>query len=398
MRLTPVTAALLVGLTGCSAIPADGGTLPPPPPPPPAISLALQPVVTGLSFPLYLTSPPGDPRLFVVEKGGRIRIIANGQVVVPPYLDVSAKVSAGSEQGLLGLAFHPRYATNGVFVINYTETGGDTRVATYRVTANPDVADPASEQIVLAIAQPFSNHNGGHVAFGPDGMLYVASGDGGSGGDPLGNGQDLGDLLGSLLRIDIRDDGTMRVPADNPFAGQAGARSELWDSGLRNPWRFAFDRANGDLYIGDVGQNEREEINVAQATAGSGRGANYGWAIYEGTRCFGAPAACTASALLSATVVMPVLEYNHTEGCSVTGGYVYRGAAISALRGTYFYSDFCSGWVRSFRLVGGQVREPREWTTLKPGGNVPSFGEDAAGELYILTSGGGVWRVVPGSP
>lgn len=397
MRLMPVTAALLIGLSGCSGSPTDGSPVPPPPPPP-AIELALQPVIAGLSFPLFLTAPPSDPRLFVVEKGGRIRIIKNGQVLALPFLDLAAKVSSGSEQGLLGLAFHPQYTTNGIFVVNYTETGGDTRVATYRVSASADVADPASERVVLSIAQPFANHNGGHVAFGPDGMLYVASGDGGSGGDPLGNGQDLSDLLGSLLRIEIRDDGTMRVPADNPFAIQPGARAELWNYGLRNPWRFAFDRANGDLYIADVGQSEREEINVAQATAGGGRGANYGWSIYEGTRCFGNPAACTSAALVTATVVMPVLEYTHAEGCSVTGGYVYRGGAIPALRGTYFYSDFCSGWIKSFRLTGGQVRDTREWSALKPGGTVPSFGEDAAGELYILTSGGGVWRIVPATP
>lgn len=389
LALVPI---LLASCLGCSET-DDGSIAPPPPPPPPPsgeLTLALQPVVSGLEFPLALTAPAGDPRLFIVEKGGRIRVVKSGQLLATPFLDIRAKVSGGGEQGLLGLAFHPRYATNGVFVVNYTDPDGDTRIATYKVSANADVANPASETIVLAYDQPFSNHNGGHVAFGPDGMLYSASGDGGSAGDPQGNGQDRNDLLGSLIRLEIRDDGSAAIPADNPFVGMAGARGELWDWGLRNPWRFAFDRTTGDLYIADVGQGQREEINVATAASGRGKGLNYGWARYEGTRCYAVT--CSAQG-----VTMPVLEYTHDDGCSVTGGYVYRGTAIAGLQGTYFYSDYCNGWVRSFRYVGGNVTEKTEWSTLKPGGAIPSYGEDAAGELYIMNSNGGIWRIVRGN-
>ncbi len=366
-------------------------TLPPPPPPPGDPVLALEPVGGTFSAPLLVTAPLGDPRLFVVEQGGRVRIVKAGITLATPFLDLSAAVSSGGERGLLGLAFHPRYATNGVVVVNYTDRDGTTRLATWRVSADADRADPASERIVLSIEQPYANHNGGHVAFGPDGMLYVAMGDGGSGGDPHGYGQRRDDLLGSLLRLEIRDDGTMQVPTDNPFVGEAGVRPELWNSGLRNPWRFSFDRTTGDLYIADVGQNQREEINVAPAGSGGGRGANYGWRIFEGTRCFDGAAACTAAIGLTA----PLLEYSHDEGCSVTGGYTYRGSAIPSLQGTYFYADYCRGWVRSFRYANGQATQQREWATLTPGGTISSFGEDSAGELY-LCSGSAVYRIVPG--
>jgi hypothetical protein len=375
-------------------------TTPPPPPPPPVDStvgavVGLQPVAQGLDFPLALATPPGDPRLFVAEKGGRIRVVRDGAVLPVPFLDVSGAVSEGGEQGLLGLAFHPQYATNGRFYIDFTDRQGDTRIVAYRVSADPNVADPASADTLLRIAQPFANHNGGHLAFGPDGMLYVAMGDGGAGGDPQGHAQNAGDLLGSLLRIDVNGPSGYAVPADNPFVGQAGARPEVWDLGLRNPWRFSFDRATGDLYIADVGQGAREEVDVSPAAAGgAGRGANYGWPRTEGLSCYGA-ATCDRTGF-----VPPVLDYGHTDGCSITGGYVYRGAAIPALQGLYFYSDFCSGWVRSFRLANGQATEQHEWPALKPGGTVPSFGEDAAGELYVLDAGNGdagsgtVYRVV----
>lgn len=385
--------SLLAGCASCGNDAVDT-PLPPPPPPPPAgeVTLALQTIATGLSSPLFLTTPLGDPRLFVVEKNGRIRIVKNGLLLPTPFLDISSKVSNGGEQGLLGLAFHPRYASNGIFVVNYTDTDGDTRVATYRVSAEADRADAASEQLVISIDQPFSNHNGGQVSFGPDGMLFIGTGDGGSGGDPQGNGQDRSDLLGSLLRLEILDNGNAQVPASNPFAALAGMRPELWNYGLRNPWRFAFDRANGDLYIADVGQGLREEVNVSTAATGTGKGLNYGWAAYEGTRCFGSPGACTGSGF-----VMPVIEYDHGDGCSITGGYVYRGTAIPALQGTYFYSDYCSAWIRSFRFANGQATERTEWATLKQAGEVLSFGEDAAGELYILSSSGTVYRIVRGS-
>jgi glucose/arabinose dehydrogenase len=360
----------------------------------PDSSIGLRQVASGLDFPLYLTAPPGDmSRLFVVEKGGRIRVIRNDSLLAAPFLDLTGRVSTGGEQGLLGLAFHPAYAQNRVFVVNYTDTQGDTRIATFRAGALPDVADPASERVILAVDQPFANHNGGMLAFGPDGMLYAGLGDGGSGGDPQGNGQNRSVLLGKILRLDVADDGTAGVPADNPFAGQAGARPEIWSYGLRNPWRFSFDRATGDLYIGDVGQNELEEINASTDAAQFGRGANYGWNIVEGTDCFSPSSGCDRAGLSP-----PVLVYGHGQGCSVTGGYVYRGSAIPSLVGHYFYADYCAGWIRSFRLAGPAPADEREWTALRPGGQVPSFGEDAQGELYILSASGTVHRIVPNQP
>ncbi|MCU0621746.1 MAG: PQQ-dependent sugar dehydrogenase [Gemmatimonadales bacterium] len=356
---------------------------------PAGLDLALEPVVTGLAFPLVLTAPAGDARLFIVEKNGRIRIVKNGSLLPTPFLDITSLTSKGGEQGLLGLAFDPQYASNGRFFVSYTDGGGGNVLASYQVSSgNPDVANPASAAIRLQVAQPFANHNGGHIAFGPDGFLYLGIGDGGSGGDPQGNGQDPTDLLGSTLRLDVRGATGYEVPSSNPFVGIAGRRAELWDLGLRNPWRFSFDRATGDLYIADVGQNELEEVNVATAASGGGRGRNYGWAITEGGACFGS-GGCDRTGLTE-----PVLDYSHAEGCSVTGGYVYRGSAIAGLAGTYFYSDYCGGWVRSFRAVGGVATEQREWAGLDTGAQVVSFGEDAAGELYVLTSAGSVSRIV----
>lgn len=357
-------------------------------PPPGTLDLALEPVATGFAFPLLLTAPAGDARLFIVEKGGLVKIVKSGATLAAPFLDLTSLVSSGSEQGLLGLAFDPQYAANGRFFVSYTNLAGDNVLASYQVSSDADRADPASAVVRLTVGQPYDNHNGGHIVFGPDGYLYFGIGDGGSGGDPEGHGQDRNDLLGSLLRLDVSGTTGYAVPASNPFAGTAGARGELWDWGLRNPWRFSFDRSTGDLYIGDVGQNEREEIDVSTAGSGGGKGLNYGWSIMEGTRCYNA-ASCDMSGL-----TLPVLDYTHSDGCSVTGGYVYRGSAIPALAGTYFYSDFCGGWVRSFRYVGGAVTEAGSWDALEPGGGVPSFGEDSAGELYILSASGGVYRIV----
>jgi len=250
------------------------------------------------------------------------------------------------------------------------------------------VADPASAVIRLTVAQPFENHNGGHVAFGPDGFLYMGIGDGGSGGDPQGNGQDPSDLLGSTLRLDVSAATGYTIPSSNPFVSVVGRRGELWDLGLRNPWRFSFDRQTGDLYIADVGQSDREEVNVARQVNGGGKGLNYGWAITEGTTCYGG-GSCDRTGLTD-----PVLEYTHASGCSITGGYVYRGSAIPQLAGTYFYSDYCSGWVRSFRFVNGVATGQTSWSALDTGRSVVSFGEDAAGELYVLTSNGTVSRIV----
>ena len=359
-------------------------------PPDGAEPVALEQVASGLSFPLYLTAPVGDPRLFIVEKGGRIRIVKDGALLPTPFLDISGQVSGGNEQGLLGLAFHPQYATNGRFVVHYTDPAGDTRVSGFRVSGNPDVADPASEVSILTADQPFSNHNGGQVLFGPDGFLYVMLGDGGASGDPGSRAQSLADLLGSILRIDPLEAGGYVVPADNPFTQTAGARPEIWSYGLRNPWRVAFDPSNGDLYIADVGERQWEEVDVSSSADGAGKGLNFGWNIMEGPDCFGG-SSCDQEGLQ-----LPVLSYDHGEGCSITGGLVYRGAAIPALQGHYFYSDFCSGWVRSFRYESGSAVDQFQWPTLAPGGGVPSFGEDAAGELYVMSADGAVYRIVPG--
>lgn len=381
MRLRRVVPALLVA--------AACGDDTEPLPPGGEISLALETVSDQLTFPVDLASPPGDSRLFVVEKAGRIRIIENGTLLAPAFLDISAQVSSNGERGLLGLAFDPDYETTGRFVVNYTDLAGDTHIAAFTVSSgDANRADPASEELILRVDQPFENHNGGQVAFGPDAYLYIALGDGGGSGDPMANGQSLTTLLGKLLRIDLNGGSPYGIPSGNPFSAVAAARSEIWSYGLRNPWRFTFDRLTGDLYIADVGQGEREEIDVGLAADGAGRGANYGWDIMEGDACFEPASGCDRTGL-----ILPVLQYDHSEGCSVTGGHVYRGSAIPALQGTYFYSDFCSGWVRSFRLSSGAVAEEREWPALQAG-NVTSFGQDDAGELYILTSGGSVYRIV----
>jgi glucose/arabinose dehydrogenase len=386
MRLSHVVAALGLSLASAAAASACGsdGTGPVT-----GSGVGLQQVATGLSFPLYLTAPPGDvARLFIVEKTGKIRIVKDGTLLPDAFLDIGSQISNGGEQGLLGLAFDPQYATNGRFVVHYTDTAGDTRLSTFQVSTNPDLADPTSEHIILSVDQPFENHNGGQIVFGPDGFLYMGLGDGGSGDDPQGNGQDLTDLLGSILRLDVTAGTSYTSPPDNPFAGRTDARPEIWSYGLRNPWRFSFDRSTGDLYIGDVGQGQFEEIDVSPAAAGSGKGLNYGWNIMEGAHCLNG-AQCDPTGL-----VLPTFEYTHSEGCSVTGGYVYRGQAVPALQGQYFYSDFCQGWVHSFRYAGGKANVITDWPTLKPGGNVSSFGEDASGELYVLDSGGTVFKIV----
>lgn len=383
--LFSTTLSLIVALaaSGCGSQ-FDNET---PDPPDGTEPVALQAVASGLIFPLYLTAPDGDTRLFIVEKGGTIRVVKGGTLLPLPFLDISAQVSTGSEQGLLGLAFHPQYTANGRFVVHYTDAAGDTQVSGFRVSDNPDVADPASEVSILRDDQPFPNHNGGQVLFGPDGYLYVMLGDGGSAGDPGGRGQSLADLLGSILRVDPLDGGGYAVPPDNPFLSTTGARPEIWSYGLRNPWRVAFDPATNDLYIADVGQGRWEEVNVPD---GAGRGLNFGWNIMEGPECL-QDSSCDQDGL-----ELPVLSYDHGEGCSITGGFVYRGAAIPALQGHYFYSDFCQGWVRSFRLENGSAVDQFQWPTLAPGGNVPSFGRDAAGELYVMSTDGVVLKIVPG--
>ncbi|MHB1327727.1 MAG: PQQ-dependent sugar dehydrogenase [Gemmatimonadales bacterium] len=371
---------LAANLTGCSD--SSG----PDDPPDPGTGLALEDVGT-FSFPILLTAPPGDSRLFVVQKGGTIRVVKNGATLATPFLNLAGRISTGGEQGLLGMAFHPSYASNGLFVVNYTDTGGDTRISLFRVGSDPNVADPNSEQVILEVDQPFTNHNGGMLAFGPqDGRLYIGLGDGGSGGDPQNHAQRRNSLLGKMLRLGVSTSGQVSVPSDNPFVGESGTRPEIWSLGLRNPWRFSFDRQTGDLYIADVGQDAWEEINV---TSGSGsRGANYGWKIMEGTNCYQA-SSCNQTGL-----TLPVVEYPRADGCSVTGGFIYRGTGIPDLAGTYFYGDYCGGWVRSFRWSGSSATERQDWADLAPGGSLVSFGEDAAGELYVISQNGRVARIV----
>ncbi len=382
-----VPLALLLLLSGIGACATDSAPLDPEPDPQPVGPLQLVEVASGLSAPVALTTPAGDPRLFIVEQSGRIRIVKDGALLATPFLDIRDRVRDGGEQGLLGLAFHPDYDSNGHFYVNYTDNGGATRVARFTTRADdPDRGDPGSERLILSVPQPFGNHNGGHLAFGPDGMLWIGMGDGGSAGDPGNEGQDRNSLLGALLRLDVDGSDPYRVPPDNPYVG-GGGRGEIWATGLRNPWRWSFDRSSGLLYLADVGQNRWEEVNVVPA---SRAGVNYGWRTMEGPDCFNPSSGCNRDGLH-----LPVLSYGHDQGCSVTGGVVYRGAAIPGLVGHYLYSDFCGGWIRSFRLEGDTAADREErFTNL---GNVVSFGEDRDGEVYVLTSGGRVLRIAPGS-
>jgi glucose/arabinose dehydrogenase len=354
------------------------------PTPQPVPQVALEPVVTsGLAEPLYLVAA-GDHtgRLFLVEQAGVIRIIRDGRLLPTPFLDIRSRVVSGGELGLLSVAFHPAYASNGRFFVNYTSSRGGLKsvIAEYRVSSgDPNVADP-TERVILEFAQPFRNHKGGLNLFGPDGMLYVGTGDGGSGGDPFNNGQHLDTLLGKLLRIDIN--GTpYRVLPDNPFVSRPGARPEIWAYGLRNPWRYSFDRATGRLFVGDVGQDKWEEIDIVE------KGQNYGWRIMEGTHCYNPLTGCPTAGLQ-----LPIAEYGHDLGCSITGGYVYRGAGIRSLSGRYLFGDFCSGRLWALTETGAG-----RWTMtqlLSTGFQISSFGEDGDGEIYVIDYRGGVYRLV----
>jgi glucose/arabinose dehydrogenase len=400
-KLTSACVACLLLLASCSGGDQDAGdrrTLPTTPAPttptssptpddeptggggrfrPNAVRVDTQVVASGFDAPLQVTHA-GDSsgRLFVVEQDGLIWVLRGREVLEPPWLDISEKTEGTGEQGLLGLAFHPEFENNGRFFINYTDNAGNTVVAEYRATPGADRADGASERVLLTIDQPFPNHNGGGLAFGPDDYLYIGTGDGGSGGDPMGNGQSLSTLLGKLVRIDVDSrtrDLPYGIPSDNPFVNRDG-RDEIWAYGLRNPWRFSFD---GDtLWIGDVGQSAMEEIDRAPA----GRaGVNYGWNLVEGTSCYEIDP-CNEEGLWP-----PVATYGHSQGCSVTGGHVYRGRMHPELTGGYFFSDYCSGliWAMPSRGRGGAV------VVADTGRFVSSFGEDEAGEIYLtdLNSG-----------
>jgi glucose/arabinose dehydrogenase len=353
------------------------------------IRLGLVPVASGLEAPLFAThAGDGSDRLYVVEQTGAIRIVEDGGVRAQPFLDLGDDIVAGGEQGLLGLAFHPGYPRNGRLFVNYTDLRGDTVVAEYRrAPGDPLRAHPSAARVLLAIDQPFVNHNGGALAFGPDGYLYVATGDGGSAGDPLGNGQALDTLLGKLLRIDVDSDGSgaYGIPSDNPFVGRDDARAEVWAYGLRNPWRFSFDAGTSTLWIGDVGQSDAEEINRAPAAAA---GLNYGWNIMEGTSCYEPPEGCEHSGL-----EQPVATYTHAEGCSVTGGYVYRGSRYPSLAGVYLFADYCSGTIWGFDAARASPSQPVE--LLSTDRALSSFGVDRAGELYVTDlAAGELLRIV----
>ena len=354
----------------------------------PQISLVKR--FSGFTQPVQITQAgDGSGRLFFVEQPGRIRVSRGGTLLPVPFLDIVSRVSCCGERGLLSVAFPPGYGSKRYFYVDYTDTAGNTVISRHRLGADADVADPGSEQIVLTIAQPYSNHNGGQLAFGPDGYLYVGMGDGGSGGDPQNNAQSPTSLLGKILRIDVESGAApYAVPVSNPFAGRAGYRGEIWALGLRNPWRFSFDRRTGDLFIGDVGQNRYEEVDFQPA--GDPGGENYGWRIMEAGHCYD-PNPCNQTGLLQ-----PVFEYDHSQGCSVTGGFVYRGSLYPRMQGVYFFADYCSGRLWGLRRDGNSFQSTQ---LLDSPYTVSTFGEDEAGNVYLADYGrGDVYQVTdPGA-
>ncbi|MDO9556187.1 MAG: PQQ-dependent sugar dehydrogenase [Coriobacteriia bacterium] len=392
---------LLLGLTGCSGAeepvvvqPTTTATestttavevITPQPVPLDQLVITLEPVIDGFTQPLFVTGAgDGSGRLFVLEKTGRAWIVRDGVRSAKPFLDLSNAVSTDSERGLLGMAFPPTFPTDGLFYVDYTDRDGTTTIS--RFTASGDTVDRASEQKLLTVVQPFANHNGGMIAFGPEGYLYIGMGDGGSSGDPKGNGQNFGTLLGAILRIDVSGTDGYAVPPDNTFASHKGARPEVWAYGLRNPWRFSFDREIGDLWIGDVGQSTWEEIDFQPASSIGGE--NYGWNLYEATHSYP-----PGTAAASGEFTPPVIEYGRAAGQSVTGGYVYRGSAYEAMWNTYLYGDFGSGALWGLRRADDGTIENR--LLLETGFSLVSFGEDDSGELYVVDFGGGaIYRVV----
>jgi glucose/arabinose dehydrogenase len=397
--MTRAVAALALLLAACTsdgepgARPTSPGPTTPSASPTPAtpfdagaVRVNVQPFLRGLDSPVFLTHiRDGGGRLYVVEQPGRIRVfdaMGGGGGVM---LDIRSRVLAGGERGLLGLAFHPAAATNDRLFVNYTRRpDGDTIISEFRMTS-PTSADRGSEKVLMRIEQPFANHNGGWLGFGPDGFLYVATGDGGSGGDPQNNGQKLSTLLGKILRIDVDRGSPYGVPPDNPFASRSGARGEIWDYGLRNPWRASFDRATGDVFLGDVGQGSREEIDVHKA---ADRGLNFGWRIMEGSSCF-RTSECNRNGL-----VLPVDQYPTSEGCAVTGGYVYRGTAHPTFVGGYFFGDYCNGRIHVLSAAEALGGSARHRTLVDTELAISSFGEDEAGELYVVDLNGTVQRLL----
>jgi glucose/arabinose dehydrogenase len=361
----------------------------------PPAQLALTRFASGLSGPTYLTAPRNDQRQFVTERAGRILVLRGGALLPQAFLDLRASIDVQGEGGLLSMAFDPDYANNGHFYVYRTNLNLDIVVERYTVSANPDVADPASRLEIIRIPHPvYANHFGGQLAFDPEGYLTLGTGDGGAAGDPNGNAQNPNALLGKLLRLDVRNASAAepyRIPPTNPWVNQAGRRPEVWASGLRNPWRFSYD--GNRLYIGEVGQEAYEEVDLVPSLLG---GLNFGWNRMEATTCYGA-ATCDRTGLISA-----VISYPHTEAadspCSVTGGFVYRGTAIPGLAGHYFYSDFCGGWLRSFYATpNGTLYAVRDWNIANPG-RIVSFGQDGQGELYMLALDGTIWKIVAAAP
>ena len=375
-RLLPIAPLLLLALSAVAGVaPSPNAALP---------SLELERVFPALTFerPVFLThAGDGSGLVYVVEQHGVVHRIVPG----PPersevFLDISARVSRrGNEEGLLGLAFDPAFVENGRFYVYYSAASPRRSVLSRFEMGRGGLSDAASESVLLEVPQPYRNHNGGMIEFGPDGMLYVALGDGGSAGDPRRHGQNLGTLLGTILRVDVTSEGGAPyvIPSDNPFVGRSGARGEIWAYGLRNAWRFSFDRETGDLWTGDVGQNALEEVDIVR------RGGNYGWNEMEGSRCF--RPACDPGAFEP-----PVAEYGRDMGCSITGGYVYRGQRLPELQGVYLYADFCSGRIWGLRYDGERVTEQAQLARAEF--QVPSFGEDEAGEVYVLGFDGGIYR------
>ena len=361
----------------------------------PAATIRLKSIASGLEKPVAIThARDGSGRLFITEQGGKIRIFKGSRVLATPFLDISSRVSTGAEQGLLSVAFHPKYKTNGFLFVNYTDRAGDTVIARYKVSSNnPNIADRGSRKVILKIGQPFSNHNGGQLQFGPrDGYLYVGMGDGGGAGDPGNRAQNLKHLLGKMLRINVNDftgPAPYTIPANNPFVNTAGARKEIWALGLRNPWRFSFDRATGDLFIGDVGAGKWEEVDL-QSHASRG-GDNYGWRRMEGKHCYNPLAGCKTGRLR-----LPILEYGHSQGQAITGGYRYRGSKIPGLRGKYLYGDFGSGRIWGATLASGRWRSTQLRATNYA---ISTFGEDQAGEIYLADYfGSAIYKIVGYTP
>ena len=405
--LRAAAVALVITLGACARADDPVTPTPPPPPPPPTEPdtvdpAPLPPLVTrqlglelvGRDFasPVFLTAPAGDPRLFVVERAGRIRVVRDGATLPTPFLDIRQLVDDDApERGMLSLAFHPRFATNRWAYVAYSANGGDLVVARYVVpAATPERADAGTELVILRIPHPDPNHYGGQLAFGPDGMLYLSVGDGSGDADSDHDAQSLESLLGKILRIDVdasTEAAPYAIPRTNPFTRRPGARHEVWALGLRNPWRMSFDAPSGKLYIADVGEREREEIDIVAA---SGTGYNFAWNAMEGTKCFGADPDCSRAGF-----TMPELEYTHAPPCtSVTGGFVYHGTRAPEHDGRYFFADFCLDWIRSIRVDGDRIAEYVDWTSDSEGG-IQSFGVDGKGELYVLQANGAIYRIGP---